>query len=129
MKTILILILLVAVFFVVKRVFAGPSISASEAASRVTEGKAVLIDVREPGEWADGVAGPALLCPLSDLRGDRNQWKDVLAAHRDKELILYCASGTRSGIAADILRREGFQAVNAGGFAGWRGADLPVRQP
>ena len=51
MKTILILVLLVAVFFVVKRVLAGPSISPSVAASRVAAGTAVLIDVREPDEW------------------------------------------------------------------------------
>jgi len=86
-----------------------------------------LIDVREPGEWAGGVAEPALLCSLSDLRGPRAQWKSVLEANRDKELILYCASGARSGLAAGILRKEGFNAVNGGGFGGWRGAGLPVR--
>jgi len=129
MKTILILVLLVAVFLVVKRVLAGPSISPSEAASRVAAGTAVLIDVREPDEWKSGAAEPALLCSFSDLRGARDQWKAVLAANRDKELIVYCASGARSGIAADMLRREGFKVVNAGGFGGWRSAGLPVRQP
>lgn len=129
MKTLLFLLLFVAVFFVVKRVLAGPSISPTEAASRVAAGTAVLIDVREPGEWADGVAEPALLCSLSDLRGSREQWKPVLEANRNKELILYCASGARSGSAADMLRREGYSVVNAGGFGGWRGAGLAVRQP
>ena len=104
MKTILILVLLIAVFFVVKRVLAGPSISPSVAASRVAAGTAVLIDVRD-------------------------QWKAVLAANRDKELVVYCASGARSGIAADMLRREGFSVLNAGGFGAWRSAGLPVRQP
>jgi rhodanese-related sulfurtransferase len=128
-KTILILVLLIAVFFVVKRVLAGPSVSPAEAASRVAAGTAVLIDVREPDEWKNGVAEPALLCSFSDLRGARDQWKPVLEANRDKELIVYCASGARSGIAADMLRREGCKVVNAGGFGGWRGAGLPVRQP
>jgi len=68
-----------------------------------------------------------LLCSLSDLRGPRAQWKSVLEANRDKELILYCASGARSGIAAGMLRKEGFNAINCGGFGGWRGAGLPVR--
>lgn len=129
MKTILILVLLIAVFFVVKRVLAGPSINASEAAARVAAGGAVLIDVREPDEWKNGVAEPALLCSFSNLRGARDQWKAVLEANRDKELIVYCASGARSGVAADMLRREGFRVVNAGGFGGWRSAGLPVRQP
>jgi len=127
MKTLLLILLIVAVFFVVRHLVAGPSITPAEAASRVAAGTAVLIDVREPGEWAGGMAEPALLCSLSDLRGPRAQWKSVLEANRDKELILYCASGARSGLAAGILRKEGFNAVNGGGFGGWRGAGLPVR--
>jgi len=129
MKTLLLIVLLVLVVFALKRVMAGPSISPAEADARIKAGTAVLIDVREPDEWADGVAEPALLCSLSDLRGDRAQWKAVLEANRDKELILYCASGARSGIAAGMLRKEGFNAVNAGGFGEWRSAGLPVRTP
>ena len=129
MKTLLLLLVLVVVFVVVKRVMAGPSISPAEAAERVKAGTAVLIDVREPDEWADGVAEPALLCSFSDLRGERAQWKAVLEANRDKELIVYCASGARSGIVAGMLRKEGFNAVNAGGYGGWRSAGLPVRTP
>ena len=129
MKTFLLILLIVAVFFVVRHLMAGPSIAPAEAAARVAAGTAVLIDVREPGEWVGGVAEPALLCSLSDLRGARAQWKAVLEASRDKELILYCASGARSGLAAGMLRKEGFNAVNCGGFGGWRGAGLPVRSP
>jgi rhodanese-related sulfurtransferase len=129
MKTLILVVLLVVLFVVVKRVMAGPSIGAAEADARVKAGTAVLIDVREPGEWAGWVAAPAQLCSLSDLRGARAQWKAVLEANKDKELILYCASGARSGVAAGVLRKEGYNVVNAGGFGSWRGADLPVRQP
>ena len=129
MKTLLLLLIVVAVFLLVRHWLAGPSIAPAEAAARLASGKAILIDVREPGEWSGGVAEPAQLCSLSDLRGARAQWKSVLEANRDKELILYCASGARSGLAAGMLRREGFSAVNCGGFGGWRGAGLPVRQP
>ncbi len=129
MKTLLLIILLVVFFFVVKQVMAGPSIDPAEAAGRVAAGTAVLIDVREPDEWSGGVAEPALLCPLSDLRGARAQWAAVLEANKDKELILYCASGARSGVAASMLRKEGFNVVNAGGYGSWRSAGLPVRQP
>lgn len=129
MKTLILLVLLIAAFFVVKRVMAGPSISPEEAAKRVAEGTAVLIDVREPHEWGGGVAQPAVLCSLGDLRGDRAQWKKVLEANKDKELILYCASGARSGVATSMLRKEGYQVVNAGGFSSWRSGGLPVRQP
>ena len=129
MKTLIVIVLLVVLFVVVKRVMAGPSISAAEADARVKAGTAVLIDVREPNEWPSGVAAPAVLCSLGDLRGTRTQWKAVLESNKDKELILYCASGARSGMAAGILRKEGYQVVNAGGYGGWRSAGLPVRQP
>lgn len=103
-------------------------VAPAEAAKRVADGKAVLIDVREPAEWAEtGVAAPAALLPLSDLNGDRKQWKEFLEKNRDKELILYCRSGNRSGRAAAILAGEGFRTANAGGFSDWQAAGLPVR--
>ena len=129
MKTLILLAVLVFLFFAVKRVMAGPSISPVEASERVAAGKAVLIDVREPDEWAGGVAEPALLLSLSDLRADRVKWNPALEQLRGKELIVYCRSGARSGVAAGILRKEGFTVLNAGGFAGWASAGLPVRKP
>lgn len=71
MKTLIIIVLLVALFVVVKGVVGGPSISAAGADARIKAGTAVLINVREPDEWSGGVAAPALLCSLVDLRGGR----------------------------------------------------------
>jgi rhodanese-related sulfurtransferase len=105
------------------------TIAPAEAAQRVADGKAVLIDVREPKEWAEtGVATPATLLPLSDLNGDRKQWKEFLEKNRDKELILYCRSGSRSGRAAKLLAEEGYRTLNAGGFQDWQAANLPTRK-
>ncbi len=101
----------------------------AEAAQRVEAGEAVLIDVREPAEWKEGVAEPALLLSLTDLKGERNAWRPALEQHRGKPLIVYCRSGKRSAQAAEILRREGWQVENAGGFSAWREAGLPERKP
>ena len=96
MKLLLILVAVILVLVVTSRALAGDILPASEAASRVAAGTAVLVDVREPGEWADGgVAEPANLLSLSDLRGDRTGWKSFLAENKDKALILYCRSGNR----------------------------------
>jgi len=85
--------------------------------------------VREPKEWAEtGVAAPATLLPLSDLNGDRKQWKEFLEKNRDKELILYCRTGSRSGRAAKLLAEEGYRTLNAGGFSHWQAAGLPTRK-
>lgn len=103
--------------------------SPAEAAERVASGAAILIDVREQAEWAQtGVAEPAILLPLSDLRGGRTRWAPFLGSHdKDKELILYCRSGNRSAIAARILANEGFKVSNAGAFHDWKNAKLPTR--
>ena len=109
---------------------AAPIITPAEAARRVADGKAVLIDVREPKEWAEtGVAAPATLLALSDLTGDRKQWKPFLEKVGDKELILYCRTGNRSGRAAKLLAEEGYRTTNAGGFSDWQAAGLPTRKP
>lgn len=129
MNTLLIAIAAVALFLLARHFLGGPSVPPAEAARRVQEGTAVLVDVREPAEWSGGVAAPANLLSLGDLRGARKSWNPVLEANRDKEFIVYCASGARSSIAASILLREGFRAVNAGGFGSWRAAGLPVRTP
>ncbi|MEZ5412873.1 MAG: rhodanese-like domain-containing protein [Opitutaceae bacterium] len=129
MKLLIIVTIVVIALLLAPRLLAGEIIPAQDAADRVKAGTAVLVDVREPAEWADsGVAAPAALLSLSDLRGERTQWKAFLAQNKDKELILYCRSGNRSGIAANILEKKGFKVANAGGFKHWAGAGLPVRQ-
>ena len=106
-----------------------PQVAPAEAARLVKEGQAVLIDVRESDEWADGVAAPAILLALSDLRGERRAWKAFLEKNRAKRLLLYCQSGGRSGLAARTLASEGFQTANVGGIGDWMRAGLPVRKP
>lgn len=105
------------------------TVTPEEAARRAAAGTAVVIDVREADEWAEtGVAEPALTLAMSDLRGPSEEWKRVLAANKDKQLLLYCRSGGRSGRVAEVLTAQGFKAVNIGGFSDWAGAGLPVRQ-
>ncbi len=107
-----------------------PKLSPAEAARHVADGKAVLVDVREPAEWADsGVATPAVLLPTSDFNGDQKLWKPFLAENAGKEIILYCRSGNRSGKIAAKLAEKGMSVANAGAFKDWAAAGLPVRKP
>ena len=123
------LIACIAAFIILRPLlFAGRRIAPAVAQQKLQSGEAVLIDVREPGERKSGVAGPAVLLPGSDLLGERRQWKPFLAANKNKELILYCASGIRSGNAAMILRKEGFKTANLGGLSRWRDIGLPMRK-
>jgi rhodanese-related sulfurtransferase len=99
------------------------------AAQLVAEGKAVLVDVREPAECAEsGVAAPAVLLPKSDFDGAQKLWKEFLGQTGDKEIILYCRSGKRAGAVGATLAAQGHKVANAGGFKEWESAGLPVRK-
>ena len=123
------LFLLFALFTVWAGAAEVAKISPAEAAKRVADGQALLVDVREPAEWVEtGVATPAVLMPKSEfddnLSGD---WKGFLEKNRDKQIILYCRSGRRSGAVAASLAEKGYNVANAGGFKNWESAGLPVR--
>ncbi len=104
-------------------------ITPKDAAALVAANKAVLVDVREPAEWAEtGVAADAVLLPKSDFDGSQKLWKEFLAQTGDKEVILYCRSGRRSGLIAEALAAKGIKVANAGGFNDWTAAGLPTRK-
>lgn len=107
-----------------------PALPPAEAARLVADGKAVLVDVREPSEWTEsGVAAPAVLLPKSEFDAGRiGGWKDFLAKVGDREIIVYCRSGKRAGAVGAELAKAGLKVANAGGFKDWQAAGLPVRQ-
>ena len=79
-----------------------------------------LVDVRNPGETAAGTIPGAWEIPLAAIT-DAVDALDV-----DHPVVLYCASGYRSQIAASVLRAKGFADVSdlLGGFTAWDGAGL-----
>lgn len=106
----------------------APKVSPADAAKLVAEGKAVLVDCREPTEWQEtGVAAPAVLLPKSDFDGAQQQWKEFLAKNAGKQILVYCRSGRRSGLVAAALAEKGVKAANVGGFQDWASAGLPTR--
>jgi rhodanese-related sulfurtransferase len=122
--------LLLAVAFVAWTLWrARPEIKPEELHAALKAGTALLVDVREPAEWAGGTARGAALLSLSDLRGDRQHWRPFLEQNRDKRLLLYCQSGARSALAASTLRREGRDVRNAGSLAALDRAGWPVCRP
>lgn len=108
---------------------AAPRTTPAAAFDDLRAGRAVLVDVRESGEWSGGVAEGAVLLPLTDLTGSRRRWADFLRTVGDREVLAYCAAGGRSAIAARILQGEGIKAVDAGALAEWRTAGWPIVTP
>lgn len=103
-------------------------INPTEAAKLVAEGKAFLVDVREPKEWAStGVAAPARLLSKSDFDGEQKDWKPFLATASNKRIIVYCQSGRRASVVANALATLGYSVSNAGSIDEWKSAGLAVR--
>lgn len=99
--------------------------SAQEVQSQLGQGKPLsLVDVRTPGELAQGRIPGARHIPLNDILNGR------LDLNEDEHHILYCASGYRSNIAASYLQRHGFWDVRAlaGGFTAWDRAGYAVEK-
>jgi hydroxyacylglutathione hydrolase len=80
----------------------------------------LVVDVRAAREWNDGHIDGALNLPLDHLAERLGELPS------DRPLIVYCASGYRSAVAASVLKREGLANVAnlVGGLAAWQSAQL-----
>lgn len=77
----------------------------------------VLLDVRTMGEFRRGHIAGALHIPVQEL-GKR--WQE-LEGYREREIVVYCATGPRSVNAVNFLQNRGFNAVNLrGGMKAWQ---------
>lgn len=89
-------------------------------AAGLRERGAVLLDVREPDEWAAGHAPDAIHVPLAQVESNA-------ARFAGQEVLAVCRSGGRSAQAAEALAQAGIKVRNvAGGMNSWAEAGLPV---
>ncbi len=105
---------------------AGREVSAFEAVQLINRKDAVVIDVRDTGEYDTGHIAGAKHLPERQLAERLKE----LEKFKDRPLILTCRSGMRSGAAVQILRRSGFnEAVNLrGGIGAWEQAGMPLEK-
>jgi rhodanese-related sulfurtransferase len=93
-----------------------PSVEVAELAPALPEGT-VLLDVREPDEWAAGHAPEARHIPLGELPARLGELPT------DAELYVVCRGGGRSARATAWLNANGWDATNvAGGMKSWAAA-------
>ena len=99
-----------------------PSVDPATAKAWVAEGKAVLVDVREPDEHARERIAGARLAPLPSIEPGSP------VAEPGKALVFHCNSGNRTAQAAALLAAAGGDEVYqmAGGLQAWKRAGLPV---
>lgn len=70
--------------------------------------KQIIIDVREPDEYASGRVKGALNVPPAELMNGSKALGDV---PKDTKIIVYCRTGSRSNVAMHILQQQGFSNV------------------
>ena len=107
------------------------NLSVGQMAQEVADGNALIVDLREPEERAQhGMIPGALLAP----RGMLEFWADPTSSyHRaefdpNRRVIVHCAGGGRSALAAVTLQQMGYTNVAhlEPGFNGWKAAGQPV---
>lgn len=90
-----------------------------EAHRAAQAGEALLLDVREEHEWAEGRAPGAVHIAMGELRQD--------SVPRDRPVLAVCRVGGRSAAVAEALEGIGYDVKNvAGGMLSWQAAGLPV---
>jgi rhodanese-related sulfurtransferase len=105
----------------------GPRVTPGQATQLINREDALMLDVRDTGDYGAGHILGARNVPLTRLEGgDAGE----LAKRKDKPLIVYDDGGERAAKAAAALRKQGFgRVVNlAGGLGAWKQAGLPVEK-
>lgn len=99
------------------------AINPTQAMQLVNQEDAVLVDIRDEGDYKAGHLPAAVHLPFNELA---NRLKD-LNKYRDRPVIVYCLTGNRADAAGVVLKKEGFNVHTLqGGFHGWQNANLPI---
>jgi rhodanese-related sulfurtransferase len=112
-----------------------PDITVTQAREELDQGQVgLLLDVREPSEWEKGHIPDAVLAPRGMLEWYADPTtpyaKPELTTKQDDRIIVACASGGRSLLAAQTLKSMGYTNVvsMAGGFNEWSKQGFPVEE-
>ncbi len=103
---------------------ASSSVGPADATRMINHDNAVLLDVREDKEITDGSIINSEHIPLTQLDANIKR----LEKFKQRPIIAYCRSGSRSNSAAAKLRKQGFDKVYnlRGGVMAWQRENLPL---
>ena len=100
----------VAGWLILRKVLKGGKVAQNVVMEKIKAG-AQIVDVRSPEEFRDGFYPGAVNIPVQEIA------RRLGELAKDKAVVLYCASGGRSGAAARVLKQAGYaDVVNAGGL-------------
>lgn len=109
-----------------RRGVGGSRVSASDAVQLINKHDAVVVDIREPNEFAAAHIINSRNVPLKEIDSRVKE----LARFKEKPVIVACDNGNRSRGGAATLRKLGFTQVYnlAGGLGAWQQAGLPTEK-
>jgi rhodanese-related sulfurtransferase len=118
----LIVILVMLIGGEIRQRLSGTSeLGPGEATRMLNHDNAIMVDMRSDDEYRNGHVVNAMHVPSQENLA-------VLDKYRDRPVIVYCNSGSRSAAFCRTLRKQGFASVYnlKGGILGWQKADLPL---
>lgn len=103
---------------------AGKALSPQTATLMMNKDEAVIVDIREKKEFAEGKITGSVHIPFDSLKERSVELKKF----EDKQIILVDKMGQHSGMAAKLLKTEGFENVArmSGGISEWKSLNLPL---
>lgn len=117
------LVVLIYLYAWRERIKSGRPINSHEVTRLVNEGSAVLVDVRDSGEYKAGHIVGSLNISYTKLSKESTE----LAGHKDKTIVLIDKMGQHAGAVGRFLGREGFNVRRlGGGIAEWQAQNLPL---
>jgi rhodanese-related sulfurtransferase len=110
----------------VRRTSGGPWVSPAQATHLINREDALVLDVREPSEFATGHVLGAKNLPVARME---TAGAEVMK-RKDRPVIVYCDGGDRSGKAIAALKKQGFARLAnlSGGLKAWQDAGLPLEK-
>jgi len=87
--------------------------AAASAARVAVDRGALLLDVRTQGEFVGGHLAGAVNIPIDELARRVGEIAD------GRDVVVYCRSGRRSAMAAEVLRARGHQVIDLGPMGAW----------
>ena len=105
---------------------AGKSVNTTEATRLLNRENALVLDIREPKEFAEGHITGARNYPASSFSSKISE----LDKFRTRPVVVVCKIGSASGAVTKTLKKQGFKNVVrlAGGMSEWQASSLPVKR-
>lgn len=101
----------------------GRNLSTRELTAMVNRDEAFILDIRSSTDFANGHIVGSVNISNDQLKSRMSE----LEKHKDKTIIVVCASGVNAGGACSELKKAGFNVARlSGGISGWRNESLPV---